>query len=102
MKSNKHTALDNGVSRFTRFFTWLFTGKKLYLSDTIKLKCPRCCTKMDKIHKGGVTIDVCPHCKGIFLDDGEIDKLSLMAKKEFSTTNRASHSKKKTSKKVKS
>lgn len=30
---------------------------------------------MDKIEKEQVVIDVCPFCGGIFLDDGEIDKL---------------------------
>ena len=30
---------------------------------------------MKKINKHGVIIDVCPKCKGMWLDDKEIDKL---------------------------
>ncbi len=43
--------------------------------QNIPLLCPRCHIVMDKIHKNNVTIDVCPKCKGIWLDDKEIDKL---------------------------
>ena len=31
---------------------------------------------MNKVEKEQVVIDVCPFCGGIFLDNGEIDKLS--------------------------
>lgn len=44
------------------------------------LKCPRCRVRMEKINKGGVTIDVCRHCRGMWLDDEEIDKLIDLAK----------------------
>lgn len=64
-----------GVSRTKRFLAWLFLGKRLYLSDKRKLSCPRCGTRMDKLEKEGVVIDVCPQCNGLFLDDGEIEKL---------------------------
>jgi hypothetical protein len=39
------------------------------------LICPRCHIYMKKINKNGVTIDVCTRCKGMWLDNNEIDKL---------------------------
>ena len=41
----------------------------------IPLLCPRCHVVMKKIHKNNVTIDVCTKCKGMWLDDNEINKL---------------------------
>ncbi|MDD5650382.1 MAG: zf-TFIIB domain-containing protein [Candidatus Nanoarchaeia archaeon] len=39
------------------------------------LKCPRCNINMEKITKKGITIDKCKKCKGLWLDNGEIEKL---------------------------
>lgn len=40
------------------------------------LKCPVCSDiKMREVEKDGVLIDVCPDCKGVWLDRGELDKL---------------------------
>jgi len=69
-----------GIGRCKQFLTWLFLGKKLLLSDDHNLTCPRCRTKMKKIEKHSVTIDVCPFCEGLWLDNGEIDKLNNLAK----------------------
>lgn len=72
---------------------WIFLGKRLLLSDNFNLKCPRCGSKLNKINKQikppkeketEVVIDVCSNCQGIWLDDGEIDKLVIIAKHEFS------------------
>jgi len=30
---------------------------------------------MDKLSRNNVVIDICPKCKGMWLDDNEIDKL---------------------------
>ncbi|MFW5866035.1 MAG: zf-TFIIB domain-containing protein, partial [Nanoarchaeota archaeon] len=68
-----------GASRLKHVMAKLFLGKRLLLSDKVDLKCPRCCTRMDNVEKEGVVIDVCPFCQGLFLDDGEIEKLSQMA-----------------------
>ena len=40
-----------------------------------ELKCPRCEINMEKLRKYDVLIDYCKKCKGIWLDDKEIDKL---------------------------
>lgn len=47
----------------------------------VDLYCPRCEVIMRKIEKHDVIIDVCPECNGMWLDDGEIDKLVEMGKK---------------------
>jgi Zn-finger nucleic acid-binding protein len=46
----------------------------------VPLDCPRCHTVMRKIKKHDVVIDVCNDCGGLWLDDGEIDKLVTMGK----------------------
>ena len=53
-------------------------NKDLIKDDTyqnIPLICPRCHIYMKKIHKNGVTIDFCTKCKGLWLDNNEIEKL---------------------------
>lgn len=42
------------------------------------LVCPVCQGQMQEINKGGVAIDVCQQCRGIWLDRGELEKLSSM------------------------
>ncbi|GGA51792.1 zf-TFIIB domain-containing protein [Paenibacillus physcomitrellae] len=40
------------------------------------MKCPVCHdVRMKEVQKDGVLIDVCPECKGVWLDRGELDKL---------------------------
>jgi Zn-finger nucleic acid-binding protein len=43
------------------------------------LLCPRCKIKMKKIKKRNVILDVCRTCKGMWLDDKEIEKLVMIA-----------------------
>lgn len=42
-------------------------------SDT-KDACPSCTTRMKEVTLGPIHIDVCPSCKGVFLDRGELDQ----------------------------
>ncbi len=37
--------------------------------------CPVCSIPMDEVSKSGVQIDVCPRCKGVWLDRGELNRL---------------------------
>ncbi len=37
--------------------------------------CPVCGDKLRAIERSGVEVDICPGCKGIWLDRGELDKL---------------------------
>ncbi len=40
------------------------------------MNCPVCeNSSMREVNKDGVQIDICPQCKGVWLDRGELDKL---------------------------
>lgn len=40
------------------------------------MNCPVCeNTRMREVEKNGILIDVCPNCKGVWLDRGELEKL---------------------------
>lgn len=45
------------------------------------LICPRCSIKMEKLKKQDVIIDICSKCGGMWLDKGETEKLTKIAKK---------------------
>ena len=40
------------------------------------LVCPVCRGAMNEIEKSGVVIDTCTQCRGVWLDRGELEKLS--------------------------
>lgn len=43
--------------------------------------CPRCeSTNLTEKDREGVTIDVCPRCRGLWLDRGELEKLIARAR----------------------
>ena len=39
------------------------------------LLCPNCNTSMQNVNRSGVDIDMCPTCRGVWLDRGELEKL---------------------------
>jgi uncharacterized protein len=39
------------------------------------LLCPNCNTSMQNVNRAGVEIDMCPSCRGVWLDRGELEKL---------------------------
>ena len=39
------------------------------------MDCPVCGERLKEIERSGVMVDICPSCKGVWLDRGEIDKL---------------------------
>ncbi|MFC5699786.1 zf-TFIIB domain-containing protein [Cohnella faecalis] len=40
------------------------------------MNCPVCeSTRMREVEKDGILIDICPSCKGVWLDRGELEKL---------------------------
>lgn len=43
------------------------------------VRCPLCDVPMREVVRRGVQIDVCPECKGVWLDRGELDKLLAAA-----------------------
>lgn len=47
------------------------------------MNCPVCdITRMREVEKNGVQIDICPDCKGVWLDRGELEKLMLEVREE--------------------
>lgn len=40
------------------------------------MKCPRCEVPLNEITKTGVLVDVCDKCRGMWLDRGELEKIS--------------------------
>lgn len=39
------------------------------------MRCPLCSVRMREVPRRGVKIDVCPECRGVWLDAGEMEKL---------------------------
>jgi uncharacterized protein len=39
------------------------------------LLCPNCQTGMQEVNRNSVQIDICPDCRGVWLDRGELEKL---------------------------
>ncbi|MHB9132331.1 MAG: TFIIB-type zinc ribbon-containing protein [Armatimonadota bacterium] len=42
------------------------------------MNCPVCDARLREIQKHGVEIDICPECKGVWLDRGELEKIIAM------------------------
>lgn len=42
-------------------------------------KCPRCAVALTEVEHGGVRIDRCPNCHGVWLDAGELEQLTKRA-----------------------
>lgn len=42
--------------------------------------CPHCNTQMQELTKTDVLLDVCPDCKGTWLDRGELEKILTRAR----------------------
>ena len=40
------------------------------------MTCPKCAGEMRRYERSGVDIDQCTDCRGIFLDRGELERLS--------------------------
>src|SRR5688572_1736821 len=48
------------------------------------MNCPRCQSAvLDERDRSGLSIDVCPSCRGVWLDRGELEKLLAHAKREL-------------------
>jgi Zn-finger nucleic acid-binding protein len=40
------------------------------------VKCPKCGTLLNEVTKAGVLIDVCDRCLGVWLERGELEKIT--------------------------
>ena len=47
------------------------------------LICPNCNVGMTQASRAGIEIDICPQCRGVWLDRGELEKLLEPARSEF-------------------
>lgn len=48
------------------------------------MNCPRCETgSLTERDRDGVTLDVCPRCRGVWLDRGELEKLIARNNRDF-------------------
>jgi Zn-finger nucleic acid-binding protein len=45
-------------------------------AGTQTLTCPKCGSEMRSYERNGVLVDQCTGCKGIFLDRGELERLT--------------------------
>ncbi len=50
------------------------------------MDCPVCGGKLREIERSGVTVDICPSCKGVWLDRGEIEKIIAVEAREDADT----------------
>ena len=50
--------------------------EKERLKELHFMHCPKCGTKLDEELLEGVTVDICPGCHGVWLDEGELVKLT--------------------------
>lgn len=57
--------------------------KYLGLDSDSQLVCPNCGGLMDGEDAGGVRVDVCLDCKGVWLDAGELERLRATDSAEF-------------------
>jgi Zn-finger nucleic acid-binding protein len=57
-------------------FLWLDGSEPLsgvsYVINTAPRRCPRDKTAMEEKIYGGITLDCCPRCKGLWFDEGEV------------------------------
>lgn len=50
--------------------------ERLRLKDLHWMRCPKCGMELHPIVFRGVTLDKCFQCQGLYLDDGELDKIA--------------------------
>lgn len=53
------------------------------------MNCPVCDAKLRAVEKHGVEVDICPDCKGVWLDRGELEKLLELASTDGPVQQRA-------------
>lgn len=50
------------------------------------LMCPNCDGSMQAVQRAGVEFDMCPRCRGVWLDRGELEKLMAFEREETQAT----------------
>ncbi len=46
------------------------------------LMCPNCDGSMQAVNRAGVEFDMCPKCRGVWLDRGELEKLMALERED--------------------
>jgi Zn-finger nucleic acid-binding protein len=46
------------------------------------MQCPACDERLREVERYGVMVDICPGCKGVWLDRGELEKVAGMEKRD--------------------
>jgi Zn-finger nucleic acid-binding protein len=46
------------------------------------LKCPHCDATLRVVDRRGVEVDICPECRGIWLERGELEKMVAIASRD--------------------
>tara|TARA_B100001142_G_C13982128_1_gene519237 strand:- start:88 stop:411 length:324 start_codon:yes stop_codon:yes gene_type:complete len=59
------------------------TTKYLGVDSDSKLLCPGCGSIMDMESVGGIEIDVCLQCNGVWLDSDELERLKVLDSKDI-------------------
>jgi uncharacterized protein len=45
------------------------------LRELHHMRCPKCGMQLEEVSVGDVRVDKCTHCKGVWLDHGEMERL---------------------------
>lgn len=64
----------------------LVEEQRKVLKDTHWMHCPKCGMTLQTIEYKGVEIDRCFSCNGVWLDDGELEKIVLQDDEEKKST----------------
>ena len=60
-------------------------AEKKRLKELHFMRCPKCGMGLQEETLNEVAVDICPNCRGIWLDDGELTKLTESQKGFFSS-----------------
>ena len=47
------------------------------------MNCPRCANPLREQERSDILIDVCPKCRGVWLDRGELDKIVALERRAY-------------------
>lgn len=53
------------------------------------LLCPNCNASMTNVNRSGVELDMCPTCRGVWLDRGELEKILSSARDDAGADTRS-------------
>ncbi|MDP3173199.1 MAG: zf-TFIIB domain-containing protein [Phenylobacterium sp.] len=52
------------------------------------LLCPNCNASMQNVNRSGVELDMCPSCRGVWLDRGELEKILAGSREDVGARDR--------------